>query len=66
MRRKLLVGGAVASAAFASGAAAAPTPDRRSDTEPRELGGKAMPDGQLPQPGGWNRFQIEVDDLASR
>jgi catechol 2,3-dioxygenase-like lactoylglutathione lyase family enzyme len=20
-------------------------------------GGQAMPDGQLPQPGGWNRFQ---------
>ena len=28
-------------------------------------GGKAMPDGQLPQPGGWNRFQIEVDDLEA-
>jgi catechol 2,3-dioxygenase-like lactoylglutathione lyase family enzyme len=26
--------------------------------------GQAMPDGSLPQPGGWNRFQIEVDDLA--
>ena len=22
-----------------------------------------MPDGRLPEPGGWNRFQIEVDDL---
>jgi catechol 2,3-dioxygenase-like lactoylglutathione lyase family enzyme len=28
-------------------------------------GGAAMPDGTLPQPGGWNRFQLEVDDLAS-
>jgi catechol 2,3-dioxygenase-like lactoylglutathione lyase family enzyme len=28
-------------------------------------GGKAMPDGQLPHPGGWNRFQIEVDDLET-
>ena len=23
-----------------------------------------MPDGQMPQPGGWNRIQLEVDDLA--
>ena len=28
-------------------------------------GGQAMPDGTLPQPGGWNRFSIEVTDLAS-
>lgn len=27
--------------------------------------GQAMPDGQLPTPGGWNRIQIEVDDLAA-
>ena len=27
-------------------------------------GGQAMPDGTLPQPGGWNRFAIEVPDLA--
>jgi predicted enzyme related to lactoylglutathione lyase len=26
-------------------------------------GGQAMPDGTLPQPGGWNRFTIEVADL---
>ena len=26
-------------------------------------GGQAMPDGSLPTPGGWNRFQLEVDDL---
>ncbi|MGH2915558.1 MAG: VOC family protein [Solirubrobacteraceae bacterium] len=26
-------------------------------------GGAAMPDGTSPQPGGWNRFQLEVDDL---
>src|SRR5437763_5792949 len=26
-------------------------------------GGQAMPDGTLPEPGGWNRFQLEVDDL---
>jgi catechol 2,3-dioxygenase-like lactoylglutathione lyase family enzyme len=27
--------------------------------------GQPMPDGQLPAPGGWNRFQLEVDDLAA-
>ena len=26
-------------------------------------GGQAMPDGSLPQPGGWNRFTVEVSDL---
>src|SRR6266480_2968288 len=26
-------------------------------------GGQAMPDGTVPQPGGWNRFQLEVADL---
>jgi catechol 2,3-dioxygenase-like lactoylglutathione lyase family enzyme len=26
-------------------------------------GGAAMPDGSVPTPGGWNRIQIEVDDL---
>lgn len=26
-------------------------------------GGQAMPDGTMPQPGGWNRFSIEVHDL---
>lgn len=28
-------------------------------------GGQAMPDGTLPTPGGWNRFSIEVADLAA-
>ncbi len=28
-------------------------------------GGQVMPDGRRPEPGGWNRFQIEVDDLAA-
>jgi catechol 2,3-dioxygenase-like lactoylglutathione lyase family enzyme len=27
--------------------------------------GQAMPDGRLPAPGGWNRIQIEVDDLLA-
>jgi catechol 2,3-dioxygenase-like lactoylglutathione lyase family enzyme len=26
-------------------------------------GGQAMPDGTLPQPGGWNRFSLEVPDV---
>jgi catechol 2,3-dioxygenase-like lactoylglutathione lyase family enzyme len=26
-------------------------------------GGQAMPDGTLPEPGGWNRFTLEVEDL---
>jgi catechol 2,3-dioxygenase-like lactoylglutathione lyase family enzyme len=25
---------------------------------------QAMPDGRRPEPGGWNRIQIEVDHLA--
>jgi len=28
-------------------------------------GGQVMPDGTVPQPGGWNRFAIEVADLAA-
>jgi catechol 2,3-dioxygenase-like lactoylglutathione lyase family enzyme len=28
-------------------------------------GGQAMPDGTLPTPGGWNRFSLEVSDLAA-
>ncbi|MFI5607878.1 VOC family protein [Amycolatopsis sp. NPDC051903] len=26
-------------------------------------GGQAMPDGRVPEPGGWNRFALQVDDL---
>jgi catechol 2,3-dioxygenase-like lactoylglutathione lyase family enzyme len=26
--------------------------------------GQAMPDGTRPRPGGWNRIQLQVDDLA--
>lgn len=28
--------------------------------------GQAMPDGRSPEPGGWNRIQLEVEDLATR
>ncbi len=27
--------------------------------------GEAMPDGRTPEPGGWNRIQLEVEDLAA-
>lgn len=27
--------------------------------------GQTLPEGQTPIPGGWNRIQIEVDDLAA-
>ncbi len=28
-------------------------------------GAQPMPDGRRPEPGGWNRFQIEVADLPA-
>jgi catechol 2,3-dioxygenase-like lactoylglutathione lyase family enzyme len=28
-------------------------------------GGQAMPDGTMPEPGGWNRFSLEVADLEA-
>jgi catechol 2,3-dioxygenase-like lactoylglutathione lyase family enzyme len=28
-------------------------------------GGQEMPDGRRPEPGGWNRIQIEVADLPA-
>ena len=36
-----------------------------SAPNPAGGGGQAMPDGTQPEPGGWNRFAIEVDDLAA-
>jgi len=27
--------------------------------------GRPMPDGRLPEPGGWNRFQVIVEDIAA-
>jgi catechol 2,3-dioxygenase-like lactoylglutathione lyase family enzyme len=35
-----------------------------SAPNPAGGGGQSMPDGTKPQPGGWNRFSIEVGDLA--
>jgi catechol 2,3-dioxygenase-like lactoylglutathione lyase family enzyme len=36
-----------------------------SAPNPAQGGGQAMPDGTQQKPGGWNRFAIEVDDLAA-
>ena len=36
-----------------------------SAPNPAGGGGQAMPDGTQPAPGGWNRFAIQVDDLAA-
>ena len=33
---------------------------------PKSSAARPMPDGRKPQPGGWNRLVIEVDDLVSR
>jgi catechol 2,3-dioxygenase-like lactoylglutathione lyase family enzyme len=36
-----------------------------SAPNPSAGGGQSMPDGTKQQPGGWNRFAIEVTDLAA-
>lgn len=28
-------------------------------------GGQAMPDGRIPEPGGWNRISLPVDDIEA-
>jgi catechol 2,3-dioxygenase-like lactoylglutathione lyase family enzyme len=32
---------------------------------PQSSAARPMPDGRQPEPGGWNRFVIEVDDLVT-
>jgi catechol 2,3-dioxygenase-like lactoylglutathione lyase family enzyme len=32
---------------------------------PAAGGGHSLPDGTKPEPGGWNRFAVEVTDLAA-
>lgn len=32
---------------------------------PQTSAAKPMPDGRQPEPGGWNRLVLEVDDLAT-
>ena len=33
---------------------------------PQSSAARPMPDGRRPEPGGWNRFVIEVDNLEAR
>jgi catechol 2,3-dioxygenase-like lactoylglutathione lyase family enzyme len=33
---------------------------------PKSSAARTMPDGARPEPGGWNRVVVEVDDLAAR
>ena len=32
---------------------------------PKSSAGRAMPDGRVPEPGGWNRLHFVVDDIAA-
>src|SRR5436190_11567392 len=32
---------------------------------PKSSAGRAMPDGAVPAPGGWNRIHLLVDDIAT-
>jgi catechol 2,3-dioxygenase-like lactoylglutathione lyase family enzyme len=32
---------------------------------PTSSAGRPMPDGRVPQPGGWNRIHLIVDDIAT-
>jgi len=32
---------------------------------PKSSAGRPMPDGRVPEPGGWNRIHFIVDDLAT-
>src|SRR5580704_1780578 len=36
-----------------------------SAPNPEPGGGQSMPDGRKQEPGGWNRFSVEISDLAS-
>lgn len=33
---------------------------------PQSSAARSMPDGRQPEPGGWNRLVIEVDDLEAK
>jgi catechol 2,3-dioxygenase-like lactoylglutathione lyase family enzyme len=33
---------------------------------PQSSAARPMPDGRRPEPGGWNRFVLEVTDLPAR
>src|SRR3954454_11970310 len=32
---------------------------------PRSSGGRQLPDGRTPEPGGWNRIHLVVEDIAA-
>ncbi len=32
---------------------------------PKSSAGRPMPDGRTPEPGGWNRIHLIVDDIAA-
>ena len=32
---------------------------------PKSSGGRTLPDGRQPEPGGWNRIHFVVDDIAA-
>jgi len=32
---------------------------------PKSSAGRSMPDGRTPEPGGWNRIHLIVDDIAA-
>jgi predicted enzyme related to lactoylglutathione lyase len=32
---------------------------------PESSAGRPMPDGKKPEPGGWNRFVLQVEDLSA-
>ena len=34
-------------------------------SDPRTSAARPMTDGRVPEPGGWNRLVVQVDDLAS-
>jgi catechol 2,3-dioxygenase-like lactoylglutathione lyase family enzyme len=34
-------------------------------SEPTSSAGRAMPDGERPGPGGWNRIHLIVDDISA-
>jgi catechol 2,3-dioxygenase-like lactoylglutathione lyase family enzyme len=37
-----------------------------SAPNPAGGGGQSMPDGTRPEPGGWNRISLQVDDLEAQ
>ena len=34
-------------------------------SDPQSSAAQPMPDGRVPEPGGWNRLVIEVEDVAA-